>query len=1098
MKIELGLQFLLKNILFFAILMADQPLIGAIFTKGENRSKILKEVVDYVDVPTNRTVIGVELGGTSDSDGWLSVKRESPLRCIFKELIYDKTPVSKRIVGARYFGRRDRKCKEEELAADFAAALTILERDFGLKLKACGERTARVSLRGDLGVAVVLDYRCDCLRLEIQDYAWRRVNAAEWWLARVYDGAPADYCEQGTPLPSILWQTRRPGHFKEWSLLSSERALQTNDNVRFYRRELKSYLGLLQKANEVHRKICANQVDAVHEIDGLVSRFNEFAELATKSCVRELSPRFEPEPDPSLADDVALGNALGFSVPKLSKRDKLSYTNEFGFSRIDLCYLGHRLSSVTAVREYGTNVTLEAICREAESCKETVEKTLGVKFADSQAKSELHSYKTREKSYSSLTAARRFKLSYSIKKPFNQEGRELVVRVLDRRITKDYRHSRVESPGLVRLKVGPFLVGEHYDGSLKDLLRYGTGNAFSVTNAAPWLELPDCRAYVDKVSTNVYEVEYSHSCADYDDKSKLKQALDDLCERVERSCGIQIPEPEEDSRYSGFSACYLERGDFVFWLEAGRCPPVSGREYHATVSVRVRHVDAYDNWYETRRLDVESAWEGIVPKNERKHRRPLEEPRCQHLRARDAEFSPSAMKALEDYRAWEKTHPYCKAMHKIDLMKICGRSFGEPSEFLKTNVVTTGGSSADLLKPFPPFIKMHRLYGAQPDHPMVACHFGRYPIVAPESLTVKGDYEGEAKILKERFEEMFGIKMERINRTGVEGYGYRDDYDEVEIRLNSRSTQGTHTNHYPLVVDIRDLELNRRSDYVMGAMRRADHELERKNLPKDRLVSVDGIGCKVYETDDKSKVKGIFQGRDSFYYGELTSNMVKRARAELGDVDNVDFVGIAFGGGRFCGAQCRANEAVSATARGGKRFRMLSTWTNDVVFGVFKKGQYKSSVKTGRLFEIEFSKTYDDAQSLITKGLKDVGAIMNRLSSDYGDRIVFYQLSEDARKKMNDQCSNCKESFSGGCKVMLSDRIEMVMMLAAQVYDHGGHHNFLSVRFRDVLLSKFAQIEGFECVSINAGQQESERQRRLKWIRDRFDSDGQPRHRFVK
>ena len=159
---------------------------------------------------------------------------------------------------------------------------------------------------------------------------------------------------------------------------------------------------------------------------------------------------------------------------------------------------------------------------------------------------------------------------------------------------------------------------------------------------------------------------------------------------------------------------------------------------------------------------------------------------------------------------------------------------------------------------------------------------------------------------------------------------------------------------------------------------------------------------------------------------------------------------------------------------------------------------YKSSVKTGRLFEMEFSKTYDDAQSLITKGLKDVDAIMNRLSSDYGDRIVFYRLSEDARKKMNDQCSNCKESFSGGCKVMLSDRIEMVMMLAAQVYDHGGHHNFLSVRFRDVLLSKFAQIEGFECVSINAGQQETERQRRLKWIRDRFGSDGKSRHRSVK
>lgn len=168
--------------------------------------------------------------------------------------------------------------------------------------------------------------------------------------------------------------------------------------------------------------------------------------------------------------------------------------------------------------------------------------------------------------------------------------------------------------------------------------------------------------------------------------------------------------------------------------------------------------------------------------------------------------------AQERFSEWLKVNPYNKAAHRIDLKILCGHEFGEPGGWLGENRITTGGTGADILVPFPPFKAMHCLYGAQPGHPMVGCHFGRYPIVAATDLTVEGDYANEAKRLKERFEKQFGISMHQLPKG--DGFEYRDEYNCLTITLDETSRQGANVVHYPLVVDIMDVELDRQSLYI--------------------------------------------------------------------------------------------------------------------------------------------------------------------------------------------------------------------------------------------------------------------------------------------
>jgi len=260
-------------------------------------------------------------------------------------------------------------------------------------------------------------------------------------------------------------------------------------------------------------------------------------------------------------------------------------------------------------------------------------------------------------------------------------------------------------------------------------------------------------------------------------------------------------------------------------------------------------------------------------------------------RSINEEEDSCAIEAIRRFEVWLKDHPYNKAAHKIDLKKICGRDFGEPSEFLGTNVVTTGGSGGEVLTPFPPFKKMHRLYGAQPGHPMDWCHFGRYPKVGTNDLVVVGDYANEARLLKEKFEKMFGIVMSERKRG--KGFEYDDEYNRIVITLDAESTQGSTVHHYPLVVDIYDKELDRQNDWINDVYRGLKHTARCNALlknPREIPNPPKGNSADEFESVLPIKSYGIFTvGKLPNF--EAKVNWVKKSfNAEYIDtVDDVPF-----------------------------------------------------------------------------------------------------------------------------------------------------------------------------------------------------------------
>ncbi len=141
------------------------------------------------------------------------------------------------------------------------------------------------------------------------------------------------------------------------------------------------------------------------------------------------------------------------------------------------------------------------------------------------------------------------------------------------------------------------------------------------------------------------------------------------------------------------------------------------------------------------------------------------------------------------------------------------------------------GVSADILVPFPPFKKMHRLFGPQPGHPMSWCHFGMYPKVDPSDLVVAGDYENEAKLLKKKLESMFGIEMTE-RKKGARGYEYSDEYNRIDITLDMKTHQGSTVHHYPLVVNVWDLELERQGMQIRRFFEKAKESMSEKGPAK--------------------------------------------------------------------------------------------------------------------------------------------------------------------------------------------------------------------------------------------------------------------------
>lgn len=233
---------------------------------------------------------------------------------------------------------------------------------------------------------------------------------------------------------------------------------------------------------------------------------------------------------------------------------------------------------------------------------------------------------------------------------------------------------------------------------------------------------------------------------------------------------------------------------------------------------------------------------------------------------------------------------------------------------------------------------------------------------------------------------------------------------------------------------------------------------------KGRVIQVAGIPCKVYETFDSRRVSGIFQDKDCYLYMRLSSNEVESAKKEVENIPNVRCLGFEFGSTEYANdPKFYTSDACAQNWRGdGRTYRSKMTRAPDKVLGVFESGVYSSTIDEGRLFAISFSKSYKTPAELSSDGMADAGRILQQFYAAYGDKVEFFVLSPEGLAQANANCSNCKESFRAGCKFMLDDRIEVVMLLMAQVYDHGGAYNTMSFRLRDKALGKRAQIVGFQ------------------------------------
>ena len=430
--------------------------------------------------------------------------------------------------------------------------------------------------------------------------------------------------------------------------------------------------------------------------------------------------------------------------------------------------------------------------------------------------------------------------------------------------------------------------------------------------------------------------------------------------------------------------------------------------------------------------------------------------------SRDVTLSATAREVLRRFDEWQREHPYHGNDHKIALEKLCGHGFGEHCTGLSSNLLICGGSRTNLQVSFPPFRKMGFGFGAQPGHPLRCADFGYADPVSPDELTVKGDYKHEAELLRKRFESLFGIVMQKRPSGG--GYSYSDEFNSISIGLDVHSHQGDRVKVHPLVVSVADLELERQNDYIRRAFedikKRAWRDAELASLPPDRRIEMPGVSCPVYETYNAESVSGLFVER--CYFREWSADSIAGVLASLTNIPNAKFLDWEFGSTDYVTKDGYGPTKVRGGAGGqGKSYSYVTSRRKGDFFRVFDGVQYRSSLVTGRLYEMNFDKSYGDGE-IATNGLRDACLVLDRVRGQFGDSVKLYVLAEKALEKMNERVSNCRESYHCGCRVMLSDRFEISLMVAAQIYDHGGHHNFLSVRIRDVDLYKLAQAEGFE------------------------------------
>lgn len=649
-------------------------------------------------------------------------------------------------------------------------------------------------------------------------------------------------------------------------------------------------------SNDMMTKLCneeramSEKLDAAYK--GVVVKLKDFEEVLRKADMRVIEKKEKALVPPDAKEAAVLVDFLNLKLPGTNETWSLSITNSASeFFSIKCGYSSgtHKLSSVQVRRKVKAGTRYAEVAKMGRDYCNRISRSLHVPpFVDSGRSGRiLRGDRSSEYSYRSKRLNKRYRLLMEADTDFTPRSTndfDFIIQIYDEAISRESQQITDRYRHIKDLTFCGYRFGEKYTGDLHD--RFGRINTSGCTVRLqpPYFGFTNANLRLDQETTNIFEISLSGLNFKVDELEVALNRYDEICRAIEESFKIVLPTSSKDANgglYTNVRFLGMDFGDYYTYIALRR----QGSELSIDLSVRNKRMqeDADDN----------ASLSGM---------------------GRNENYTPTEndLRIAKELKAWNATNgvDYTKKS-PLDLKLLCGHEFGEPSEFIARERIGCGGSPCKLFEyEFGPFRSMHRLFGAQPGHPMCRCHFGMVPKpVDPSYMEKPGDYQHEAVLLKEKMESLFKIKFEK----DVNGnYVYEDYCVKADIRFNVKTTQGAEVQKYPLVVEIRDKRLcaedsftqklsrkyergnsNRRSKrpfrlYKAKSANTNSTDLFKLNLEdrRARIVERKGPGFMVsssFAINQSQRADSLFGISFDNSYKDLFPDEVPRIVAEYGD-----------------------------------------------------------------------------------------------------------------------------------------------------------------------------------------------------------------------
>lgn len=1006
------MRFVIRRVILMHLMIAVS---GLLFAADEPL-----KLLDFVDMPTNRVVLGVEFGAPCPKRPVVKIRDGHPMFGIFKEYSIPNADYADKISMVEFRGvlHREEDAKGAALK-DVDPVLAWIEASCGVRLKMSGsgywlgsvwygEKTPKPVI--DIDLKLNWD---STLRLTIRDRDWMRVEHHEQLLRSLNDQKPDDYCELHSPPESLLYHSFRPRHVDEWRLMNLETSMTTNSLVKLTKAHLREYMVLLRDLNDFHRhglRMSEAERSAIEDAKAKVS----VVSARQTELERQLAKKISRWDETVLK---ALPQGSKWQAAYAEQRKKAQSENT-AIDKLDLTVM-HRLIIVDMMSEELGDLNLsENEAREFNDFVAACQEYGRLGYEHAELLKPEREYNDRQKALVDSLALRLKRFADIIKEDGNKPKSPRFIPPLDPTREKDVGIWNILGLSLPKLS-HENLAFTNQSGFAEIRLRYSGQRLVTVQLSR---EYPEGNSIDD-----------------------ARKEGESLRTQVEQNLGVSFVEANTVWRPIGVKSC--------------ECSYSSLRaldRYRYSMCVSKVERDGYPCWMLYASIDDDY---------------------CRRLADKSTYRYPELTRI--NFGGFQLGEKYSGDS------SLLGRG-GSESYYSVTNDV-----------PFCGFDKCV----AEIDKATTNVYEVTY---AKTGLTEKeaDGLEVEVEKIRDRLEDEYGVLFSSRNNLRRNLYNGMSSVSErfgrfVFSIVYGTSLIGSPYNGYSISVTIRDEDAysrwyesrfkDRESEWNKARLRREREESRKADMsrslrerPKgssnlhkpnmanlseekrqeEKLIAIEGIPCKVFEVNDYRKVIGNFQGPEDSAYTRVDRDTVQMALAEIGSPTNAAFIGLDFGSREMAEAE-GSFEAVRQTDSKGRRYGMVSTRLDgDRLFGVFDRGWFSSSLKTHRLYEMNFNKKYSSEE--FSSGIvRDIGVIMATLQSRWPDRLVYKVLSPVALSDHNAQVVNCTDSYGGGCKIMLSDRVEMVLYACSRVYDHGTGQNTLYLRFRDPLLYKFAQYEGF-------------------------------------